>query len=242
MNVSPSIGTLAAALLLAACSRTSPPNPQGLDCVLTAGTSRVECANVARNQQLQPPRLTGARELRIEKLSASRTPTHLVVDATLRGAFRNAADQNVYLFIGEPAGDGPPTRYALTSDPQYARDLSYAVRTELRLPHRNDVRVGVMTPEPAGYSPQVYVRDAVRAEAVGPETEVVQCVEGSTLRLEVPLARYFGLKGAEVPRVLSVTLATARDYVGFVDQRSVLAQDFTFLWALRGAPLPSARR
>jgi hypothetical protein len=210
------------ALLLLACSRRPAPNPHGLDCALEAGASRVECAHVAEHQEVRRPELTGARELVLTALSASRTPTHLVVDATLQGAFRNAVDQNLYVFLGEPGPEGTRTRYALTSDPQYALDVSYALRTALELPHRNDVRVGVMTPGPAGFSPQVYVRDAVHADAAGPGAEVVQRVEGSTVHLEVPLARYYGLKGAEVPRLLSVTVATARDYVGFVDHLSVL--------------------
>ncbi len=210
------------ALLLLACTRRSTPNPHGLDCVLEAGASRVECGHVAEHQEVRRPELTGARELVLTALSASRTPTHLVVDATLQGAFHNAVDQNLYLFIGEAGPAGTRTRYALTADEQYARDVSYPLRTALELPHRLDVRVGVMTPGPAGFSPQVFVRDAVRADAAGPEAEVVQRVEGSTVHLEVPLGRYYGLKGAEVPAQLSVTLATARDYVGFVDHLSVL--------------------
>lgn len=210
------------ALLLLACTRAPAPNPYGLDCALEAGGSRVECAHVAEHQDVRKPELTGARELVLTALSASRTPTHLVVDATLQGAFHNASDQNLYVFMGEPGSEGTRTRYALTADSQYARDVSYALRTALELPHRLDVRVGVMTPTPAGFSPQVYVRDGVHAEVAGPATEVVQRVEGSTVHLEVPLARYYGLKGAEVPRQLSVTVATARDYVGFVDHLSVL--------------------
>lgn len=210
-----------ALLLPAACTRTSAPNPYGLDCALVAGASRMECAQVAEHQQERKPSLTGARELVLTALSASRTPTHLVVDAVLQGAFHNGPDQNLYLFLGEPGPEGTRTPYALTQDVQYAKDLAYAVRTSLDLPHRLDVRVGLMTPEPAGFSPQVYVRDAVHADAVGPGAEVVQRVEGSRVHLEVPLARYYGLKGAEVPRTLAVTLATARDYVGFIDALSV---------------------
>lgn len=227
---------MAAALLAAACSRQSPPNAHGLDCVLPEDGTRVLCP--VRNQRVFKLELSKASELVLTAVSAKRTPTHLVVDATLQGAFRNEADQNLYLFIGEP---GAPDVYALTADPQYAKDLSYPVRTRAELPHRNEVRVGVMAPWPAGYSPQVYVMDPVRADAVGADSGVVQRVEGSTVHLEVPLARYYALKGTEVPRVLSVTVATARDYVGFVDQLSVpgLAVGDTRPAAPRGAEPPA---
>ncbi|XXF78015.1 hypothetical protein P2318_33955 [Myxococcaceae bacterium GXIMD 01537] len=211
----------AAALLLLACSRRPDVPPHGLDCVLEAGASRVECTHIAEHSQVQKPVLTGAHEMVLTSLTASRTPTHLVVDATLQGAFRNAEDQNLYLFLGEPGPEGTRTPYALTADLRYAQELSYPVRAGLELPHRVDVRVGVMTPGPAGYSPQVYVRDTVHADAVGADSEVVQRVEGADVHLEVPLARYYALKGASVPPTLSVTLATARDYVGFVDHLTV---------------------
>jgi hypothetical protein len=209
--------------VLAACTRQGPTNRHGLDCALEAGASQAECAHVAEHQQVQPPSLTGARDLVLTALSATRTSTHLLVKATLQGGFRNAADQNLYLFLGEPGPEGTRTPYALTSDPQYAKDLAYEVRTALELPHRADVRVGVMTPGPAGYSPQVYVRDPLHADVVGPDAGVMLRVDGPTVHLEVPLARYYALKGAEVPAQLAVTLATARDYVGFVDHLSVPA-------------------
>jgi hypothetical protein len=175
---------------------------------------------VEAHAQVHKPELTGAHELVLTALSAHRTPTHLVVDATLQGAFRNAQDQNLYLFLGE-AGDGPRTPYALTADPQYAADLNYPVLLSLELPHRLDVRVGLMAPQPSGYTPQVYVKDPVHADAVGPAADVVQRVDGSRVHVEVPLERYYRLKGTPVPRALAVTVATARDYVGFIDQRTV---------------------
>ncbi|MBZ4420778.1 hypothetical protein [Myxococcus sp. RHSTA-1-4] len=217
----PHRAALLSALLLAACSRGPKPNPYGLDCVLPEGVSESACAHVAEHQQVHKPTLTGARELVLTALSATRTATHLVVDATFQGAFRNEADQNLYLFLGE-AGD-TRTPYALTADPQYAADLGYPVRTALELPHRLEVRVGIMAPAVSGYTPQVYVRDAVHADAVGPDAAVVQRVDGPRLHVEVPLERYYRLKGTPVPRALSVTVATARDYVGFIDHRTVPA-------------------
>ncbi|QSQ19648.1 hypothetical protein JY651_30605 [Pyxidicoccus parkwayensis] len=207
------------ALLTAACNRAPEPNPYGLDCVLEKGAAEAPCAGVTEHQQVNRLELTGARELVLTDLAAHRTPTSLVVDATLQGAFRNAVDQNLYLFLGGSTGSTP---YALTADPQYAADLSYPVRTSLNLPHQLDIRVGLMAPEPSGYTPQIYVRDSVHADAVGRDAQVVQRMDGPHVHVEVPLERYYRLKGLPVPRALSVTLATARDYVGFIDHRTVL--------------------
>ncbi|HZI11275.1 MAG TPA: hypothetical protein VE153_12900 [Myxococcus sp.] len=237
MSLSPSCRrplAVCAVLLAAACSRSPKPGPHGLDCTLADGDSESTCARVEAHAQSQRPELTGARELVLTALSARRTPTHLVVDATLQGAFRNPADQNLYLFIGE-AGEGVRTPYALTADPQYAADLGYPVRVSLELPHRVDVRVGLMAPEVSGYTPQVYVRDAVHADAVGPDARVVQRVDGPRVHVEVPLERYYRLKGTPVPRALAVTVATARDYVGFIDHRTVPA-------VAEGAPAEAAPR
>ncbi|MCP3064311.1 hypothetical protein LXT21_36620 [Myxococcus sp. K38C18041901] len=215
---------LQAGLLLGAalpCCTSRPP-PYALDCALGAGADEARCAHVAEHQQVTRLELTGARELVLTAMSATRTATHLVVDATLQGGFRNPADQNLYLFLGEPT-DGVPSRYALTADPQYAADLAYPVRTDLELPHRLDVRVGLMAPVMMGYTPQVYVRDPVRADAVGQDTGVILQVDGARVHVEVPLERYYALTGHPVPRTLGVTLATARDYVGFVDHLTVSA-------------------
>jgi len=93
--------------LLAACSRGPKPNPYGLDCVLPEGASESTCAQVAEHQQVHKLALTGARESVLTALSATRTATHLVVDATFQGAFRNAADQNLYLLQPGPQGVDP---------------------------------------------------------------------------------------------------------------------------------------
>jgi hypothetical protein len=45
--------------------------------------------------------------------------------------------------------------------------------------------------------------------------------EGDHVWLEIPLDRYFALAKAPVPEHLGVTIATARDYVGFIDQLTV---------------------
>ncbi|NTX51405.1 hypothetical protein [Myxococcus sp. CA039A] len=199
---------------------TSKPPPYALDCALPTGDVESHCTRLVEHQQVNRLELTGARELVVTALSATRTTTRLVVDATLQGGFRNPADQNLYLFLGEPT-DGAPTTYSLTADPQYAADLGYPVRIALELPHRLDVRVGLMAPRTQGYTPQVYVRDTVRADAVGPDAEVLVQVDGARIHVEVPLERYYALKGVPVPGTLSVTLATARDYVGFVDHLTV---------------------
>ncbi|MFY2559750.1 hypothetical protein ACN469_19095 [Corallococcus terminator] len=201
---------------------TSRAPPYSLDCALPAGDSSTTCAHLVEHQQVTRLELTGARELVLTALSATRTATHLVVDATLQGGFRSPVDQNLYLFLGEPI-DNAPTTYSLTADPQYAADLGYPVRTTLELPHRLDLRVGLMAPLTQGYTPQVYVRDTVRADAVGPDTGVLVRVDGARVHVEVPLERYYALKGVPVPSALSVTLATARDYVGFVDHLTVLS-------------------
>ncbi|MCP3099277.1 hypothetical protein LZ198_10380 [Myxococcus sp. K15C18031901] len=216
--------SLAASLLLSflAPGCSSRPPPYALDCALSGGETESTCLHVTEHQEVTRLELTGARELVLTALSATRTATHVVVEATLQGGFRNAVDQNLYLFLGEPT-DGAPSVYSLTADPQYAADVGYPLRTSLELPHRPDVRVGLMSPHVQGYTPQVYVRDSVKADAVGADTGVVIRVDGARVHVEVPLERYYRLEGAPVPGALSVTLATARDYVGFVDHLSVPA-------------------
>jgi len=78
-----------------------------------------------------------------------------------------------------------------------------------------------MAPVERPYSPQVYVSDPVHAEAVGPGAGVTLQTRGGEVHLEIPLDRYYAVKKAPAPERLGVTVATARDYVGFIDQISV---------------------
>lgn len=165
--------------------------------------------------------LSDSSELVLRSVTAARDGARLLVDAHLTGKLWSETDQNLYVFAGGPSQGGAPVTYALTADPSFADDIAYPVRSAIRLPHATDVRVGLMAPAERPYSPQVYVNDSVHADAVGPSAGVVFRVEGDTVHLEIPIERYFALKKAPVPERLSVTVATARDYVGFVDQISI---------------------
>ena len=201
-------------------SRTMPRESYGLDCIYDFRIPVTECARVREHARVQPS-LSDASELVLRSVTATRAGSRLSIEARLAGRFWNEIDQNVYVFLGGPTPDGAPTTYALTADTSFAADLSFAVRSAVRLPHENVVRVGLMSPVERPYSPQVYVTDSVHADAVGPGAGVVLRVVGDRVQLEIPLDRYFALAKSPIPERLGVTVATARDYVGFVDQLSV---------------------
>jgi hypothetical protein len=212
------------AVLLAASigcsSRKMPRERYGLDCIYDFRIPVTECARVSEQARVEPS-LSEASELVLRSLTVTRSGSRLSIDAQLAGRFHNEADQNVYVFLGGPTADGAPATYALTADTSFAADFSFPVRSSLRLPHANSMRVGLMAPVERPYSPQVYVTDSVHADAVGPSAGVPVRVVGDRVQLEIPLDRYFALAKAPIPERLGVTVATARDYVGFVDQLSV---------------------
>jgi len=190
----------------------------GVGCVLSPGTSDVKCPVSARYQSLSRPSLTPARDVMISSMHARRLKDRLVVDARFEGGFRNELDQNAYLFIGEAA---TPSTYALTADARFAEDVGYAVRLNAPLSHRLDIRAGLMAPTVSSYTPQVYLADPRHAAVVGPDTGIAQQVDGRDLHVEIPLDRLYERRATAVPTAIGVTLATARDYVGFIDQRSI---------------------
>jgi hypothetical protein len=191
-----------------------------LSCVAQAGTV-AHCAQVSPAQMVQQLPLSDSQELVIENAGVAYGQSSVKVDIRLKGSFHNESDQNLYVFIGQPTHDGAPVRYSLSSDEQYFTDLSYKVRNAIDLPHTNDVRIGVMAPRDADYSPQVYLKDPVRADLVGEASGVGMEFAEHQVRLSFPLAEYYGRKQAALPARISVTVATARDYVGFVDQISI---------------------
>lgn len=201
-------------------SRKMPRESHGLDCIYDFRIPVTECTNV-REHPRSVPSLSDASELVLRSVSATREGTRLFVDARLAGKFWNELDQNVYVFLGGPSADGAPVTYALTADTSFAADLSFPVRHEVRLPHANAVRIGLMSPAERPYSPQVYVTDPVHTDAVGPSAGISVRVVGDRIQLEIPLDRYFALAKTPIPERLGVTVATARDYVGFVDRLSV---------------------
>jgi hypothetical protein len=190
----------------------------GLDCVFDPRAPVTECTHVTGRQDEVASTLSESAELVLESLTASRSAVGVVVDARLAGRFWNETDQNVYVFLGAAGGEA---RYALSADPGYAADVGYPVRGEVTVPHTIDVRVGIMAPVAGGYSPQVYVDDPVRALAVGEGAIGALRVTRQEIHAEIPLERWYVAKRVPVPEHLGVTVATARDYVGFVDQLSV---------------------
>ena len=199
--------------------RAMPTDTFGLDCIFDTRTSVTNCADVSTRRKLDLPRLRDAKQLELRRVTALRSASTLTLDIELQGRFDNDIDQNVYVFVG--ARSTIPSAYALTSDPQYFADLSYPVRGSLALPHTTDVRVGIMAPVSRTYTPQVYLRDPVHADLVGADAGIVQQVQGHIVHLQIPIERYFVHKGSSLPDALSVTVATARDYVGFIDLMTV---------------------
>jgi hypothetical protein len=209
---------LGAAGLLGCAERAPSGEPFGLDCVFDPRAPLTACPHLGDRQSLEPLTLSDSAELCIQALSAARSGDSLSLEVRLAGRFWNETDQNLYVFLGAA---GPASPYALSADPGFAAEVGYPVRGELLLPHGVDLRVGVMAPAERVYSPQVYLADPVHADAVGPGAIDAVRAEGSTVHLTIPLGRYYAKKNAPVPEHLGVTVASARDYVGFVDQRSV---------------------
>ncbi len=218
-------------------ARKMPSETYGLDCIYDFRAPVTECAHV---KERAPSELSSsdASELVLRSLTATRAGARLTLDVRLAGRFWNETDQNVYVFLGGPTADGAPATYALTADPSFAADLSYPVRTTVALPHANEVRIGLMAPAERPYSPQIYVTDSVHTDLVGASAGATLRAEGSRVLLEIPLDRYFALGRSPVPERLGVTVATARDYVGFVDQLSVreLSPSATKSETARAAP------
>lgn len=213
-----SLVLLPIASFLSGCTeRAMPTDDHGLSCIFDFRVNETVCRGVPARSRVQDPPLSRTKELVLRAVSASRVDATLLLDIELEGRFRNAADQNIYVFIGA-SGHGS-TRYALTADPKYFDDLSYPVRGAVEFPHGNDVRVGIMAPEPSNYTPQVYATDLVKADLVGIDAGIVQTTRADgTLHFEIPLDRYYALKKQSIPERIAATVATARDYVGFVDQ------------------------
>lgn len=195
---------------------------RALYCVLQPGSAITKCGNISPAQLVQKLPLSDAQDLIIEHTSVTRQASSLSISVTLKGKFWNESDQNLYVFIGKALPGGATASYSLSSDEQYFADLSYAVHNTVVLPHSNDVRLGIMAPREAAYTPQVYTTDPVQATLVGHDAHVRMQVDEHQVRLEFPLDEYYQFKQAPVPEQLSVTLATARDYVGFIDQISVI--------------------
>lgn len=218
-------------------SRKMPSETHGLDCIYDFRIPVTECARV-REHARTTLSLSDSSELVLRSVTATRDGARLFVDARLAGKFWNEVDQNVYVFLGGPTASGAPVSYALTADTSFAADFSFRVRSAVVLPHANAVRIGIMSPFERPYSPQVYVTDSVHADAVGQSAGIALRVVGDRIQLEIPLDRYFALAKAPIPERLGVTVATARDYVGFVDQLSVrdLPASVTKTETTRAAP------
>lgn len=223
MSPSSSPCLFGAALLacgVAGCSAPEMPEDRaGFPCVFDLRQRVTSCAEAAAAHEVARPSLSHPGDLVIEAARARREGGSLLVEVDLAGGFRSEIDQNVHVFVG--AAGSAHTRYALSSDDAYAAEVGYPVRGALDVPHGQDVRVGVMAPGPSGYSPQVYLRDPRFADAVGEGSGVVVAPAGKRLVVRVPLDRYYEKRGEAVPDRLAVTVATARDYVGFVDVRSI---------------------
>jgi hypothetical protein len=192
-----------------------------LYCVAPTGLSATQCTEALQHQAVRKLPLSDSRELIIEEAAVTRDQFSVTVSVKLQGEFHNEPDQNLYVFVGQAPNDGAPSSYSLSSDEQYFKDLSYTVRNTIQLPHSNEIRIGIMSPQESAYTPQVYVSDPVYADFVGSSAHIGIETSGHQVRLLLPLAEYYRRRGTTVPDVISMTVTTARDYVGFVDQISV---------------------
>jgi hypothetical protein len=190
-----------------------------LYCVAPAGVASVECTDATTRQTIRKIRLTDPRELVIQEVAVTRDHDTARLRITLQGHFDNEQDQNIYVFIGEENAAG--ASYSLSSDTQYFKDVAYPVRNTIQFSHRNEIRLGVMSPEISNYTPQVYIHDPVYADLVGNLTNVRLVSSGNEVSLGIPLADYYQRLGKPVPGSVSFTVASARDYVGFIDEITV---------------------
>jgi hypothetical protein len=207
-------GVAALVLQLVGCSRA---DPYGLDCVLRATDTRVECPRVDRITSRRPS-LSDPGELMIDGVRARRDAERIELTITLHGRFSNEADQNLYVFLGAAGGHG---RYALSADDEFLSDANYPIRGALALNGSPDLRLGLMAPAVAPHSPQLYRGDDDRTLLVGPDAHVVLEVVDHEVRCRLPLVEHYQAIGRPAPERLAITVATARDYVGFVDSRSI---------------------
>jgi hypothetical protein len=194
---------------------------RALYCVAAGGVDSVECADATSRQTIRKIRLTDPRELIINEVAVTRDQESADLHVKLEGRFDNEQDQNIYVFIGEDNAAGALTSYSLSSDTQYFKDLSYPVRNTIQFSHQNQIRLGVMSPTVSNYSPQVYIRDPVYADLVGQVTNIRVNASGNEVALKIPLADYYQRQGKPSPKTPSFTVASARDYVGFIDQITV---------------------
>jgi len=193
-----------------------------LSCTFQSGASVSQCENQTNDEVLGKTPSSDAQELVIERVHVVRDGSSALISAKLKGRFWNETDQNFYLFVGQTSPANSSVSYSLTADTQFLVDVSYPIRNTINLPHTNDVRVGVMAPGEVSYSPQIYITDPVRADLVGRDAHVEVKIEGNEVSFRLPLTDYYQRKGTSVPDRLSFTVATARDYVGFIDQMSVI--------------------
>lgn len=189
-------------------------------CIVQIGEPVTQCANTQPDHTVigYLP-ISDSQELGLEGASVARDESSITLSARLKGRFWNESDQNIYIFLGQSAPAA--VSYSLSADPQYFTDLSYNVRHTIQLPHSNDIRIGIMAPRPAGYTPQVYITDPVKSDLTGPAAHIEMTSDGHDVRFKLPVSDYYRLKGSQAPGSISVTVATARDYVGFIDQLSV---------------------
>src|SRR6185503_5118728 len=187
-----------------------------LSCTVESGAANVQCENQAHEKLLETSPSSNAQDLVLERVQVARDQSSAQISIKLKGRFWNETDQNLYVFLGQASP--APVSYSLSADTQFFADVSYPIRNTINLPHANEVRVGVMAPGDVGYSPQIYITDPVRADLVGPDAHLTVKADGNEVVLTLPLTEYYRRKQAAVPDRLSFTVATARDYVGFIDE------------------------
>jgi hypothetical protein len=208
-------------LALTGCSRSPEPLAScPFRCVLRAGSAAVECAAPSASDRRWTPPSVPSESSEITRVAARNASGVLHVDVELRGGFVEAVDQNVYLFLGTTADARSGASWSLSDDPAYFEGLGYPVRAAVTLPGEPARRIAILSPRVESYSPQVYERRRGDAAVTGPAAPLTLTQSGTSFEVAVDLSRLLGGTAAADDE-LWVTVATARDYVGFISDATV---------------------
>lgn len=187
-------------------------------CVLRDGAASAACPPPDPAEVRWTPVSVPSDASIIEQVSASHREGRLEVAIDLRGGFTDAVDQNLYIFFGRVADARAGESWSLSDDPAFFEDLGYPVRSSVPLPGPPLRRVAILSPKLEGYSPQIYEARRGQAAITGAAAPVTLENRGNTFRATVGLGQ---LLGADPNEDLWVTVATARDYVGFISDATV---------------------
>ncbi len=213
--------TMASLVAAAACDR-SPAKLVACPfrCTLLEGATATTCPAPAVADVRWVPPSVPSEASEIERITARRASGALTVDVELGGGFVEAVDQNVYLFLGRAADARAGASWALSEDPAFFENLGYEVRSRVTLPGDPLRRVALLSPRVKSYSPQIYESARGQAYVTGAAAPIALQSSGKSFHVSVELATLLG--GSAAARDdLWLTVATARDYVGFISEATI---------------------